>query len=53
MKYICNTCGYIYDEEEFNIDMNVMNDKWDDLPCNWVCPMCFVEKNEFSLLIEE
>lgn len=40
-KYICNICGYIYDEEIEGI-------KFDDLPGDWVCPICGAGKDAFS-----
>ena len=42
-KYECPACGYIYDEEKEGI-------KFDDLPEDWVCPVCGEEKSEFILL---
>ena len=44
-KYICNLCGWIYDEEKERT-------KWEDLPEDWVCPECGAEKDEFSLIEE-
>ena len=41
MRYICNVCGYVYDESTEGI-------KFDDLPADWVCPLCGVGKDEFS-----
>lgn len=41
MKYRCNLCGYIYDEKNEEI-------KFEDLPNDWVCPMCGAPKSEFS-----
>ncbi len=41
MKYKCNICGYIYDEEKEEI-------KFDELPDSWVCPVCGVSKDMFS-----
>jgi rubredoxin len=40
-KYICNICGYIYDEEIEGI-------KFDDLPEDWVCPICGAGKDAFA-----
>ncbi len=42
MKYVCRTCGYVYDPAE--------NDgvEFKDLPDDWVCPMCGVGKEEFD-----
>ena len=36
-KYTCLACGYIYDEEVEGV-------KFDDLPEDWVCPLCGVGK---------
>ena len=41
MKYKCNLCGYIYDEEE-------QGTKFDDLPEDWTCPLCGAPKSEFA-----
>ena len=41
-KYVCDACGYIYDPSENN------NVEFDDLPEDWVCPVCGVGKDMFS-----
>ncbi|MDR1123944.1 MAG: rubredoxin [Elusimicrobiota bacterium] len=41
MKYVCNVCGYVYDEE-------AEGKKWDALPADWTCPTCGVSKDEFT-----
>lgn len=41
MKYKCNLCGYIYDEEKEET-------KFSELPENWTCPLCGAPKSEFS-----
>lgn len=41
MKYICDICGYEYDEEAEGV-------KWEDLPEDFVCPLCGVGKDQFS-----
>ncbi|CDE14283.1 rubrerythrin [Clostridium sp. CAG:470] len=45
MKYKCTACGYIYDD-------NVETVKFEDLPDDWVCPLCGLGK-EFFEKIEE
>ena len=40
-KYICDVCGYVYDEST-----EVMPFK--DLPIDWTCPKCGVDKDQFS-----
>jgi len=42
-KYECAACGYIYDEEK-------EGKKFDDLPDNWLCPVCGSEKDDFYKL---
>jgi rubredoxin len=41
-KYVCTVCGYVYDPEE--------NDgiAFEDLPEDWVCPLCGVGKDMFE-----
>ena len=46
MKYICQVCGYIYDEEKEGIP-------FDKLPDDWTCPCCHQPKSEFKPLVEE
>ncbi len=51
-RYICDICGYIYDPEIGDIDSNIEPGmKFEDLPCNWICPICNFEKENFSLLL--
>ncbi len=49
MKYVCDVCGWEYDEEagcpESGIEPGT---KWEDLPDDFVCPMCGVGKEDFS-----
>ncbi|NMA50540.1 MAG: rubredoxin [Mollicutes bacterium] len=46
MKYRCTLCGYIYDNEKEEIAFN-------DLPEDWLCPLCGAPKSEFELVEEE
>lgn len=41
MKYICDICGFIYDDETESTN-------FEDLPDSWVCPICGASKNSFS-----
>ena len=41
MKYVCDVCGYVYDEEAEAV-------KWEELPDDYVCPLCGVGKDQFS-----
>jgi len=52
-KYECNACGYIYDEAEgIPEDGIAPGTKWEELPEDWVCPLCGVDKSEFDKLDE-
>ena len=41
MKYVCDVCGWEYDEEEAGV-------KWEDLPEDFACELCGVGKDQFS-----
>ena len=48
-KYICKICGWIYDEAQGDPD-NVIapGTKLEDLPADYICPMCGAGKDEFE-----
>ena len=49
MSYTCNVCGYVYDEADGAPDNGIdPGTKWEDLPDDFVCPVCGVGKSEFS-----
>jgi len=49
MKYICNVCGYEYDEAKGDPDNGINpGTKWESLPDNFTCPVCGVGKDEFT-----
>ncbi len=43
--YVCDVCGYRYDEAKEGV-------LWEDLPDDWLCPLCGVGKDKFTLLSE-
>lgn len=48
-KYICTICGFVYDEAVGIPSAGIAaGTKWEDLPSNWVCPICGAVKSEFS-----
>ena len=48
-RYICDVCGYIYDEAAGDPDNGVAaGTVWADVPDTWVCPLCGVGKDQFS-----
>ena len=49
MKYICNICGYIYDEALGDPDNGIAaGTKSEELGDDFVCPLCGVGKEDFS-----
>jgi rubredoxin len=47
-KYECSVCGYIYDPQEGDADSGVpAGTAFENLPEDWVCPICGAEKSEF------
>ena len=42
-KYKCTICGHIYDEAVEGV-------KFEDLPDDWVCPLCMAPKSMFVLI---
>ncbi len=49
MKYVCDACGWIYDEELGDADLGIApGTKFEDLPEDFECPLCGVGKDMFS-----
>ncbi|SCG85746.1 rubredoxin [Methanobacterium congolense] len=50
-KYICTACGYVYDPEEGDPNADIEpGTAFEDLPDDWVCPLCGVGKEMFNEL---
>jgi len=48
-KYVCKICGYIYDPEKGDPENGIVGGtSFEDLPEDWVCPVCRAGKNEFE-----
>ena len=48
-KYVCIVCGYVYDSETGDPDGGIApGTPFEDIPAEWVCPMCGVGKDEFE-----
>ena len=48
-KYVCDVCGYIYDPATGDPEGGVApGTDFDDIPENWVCPVCGATKDQFS-----
>ena len=49
MKYVCDACGWVYDEEKGDADLGIQpGTKFEDLPEDFQCPLCGVGKDMFS-----
>ena len=53
-RYICANCGYVYDPAVGD----PMNDisagsAFENLPVEWVCPMCYANQAQFDIYDEE
>lgn len=48
-KYVCNVCGYEYDPAASDPDSGIApGTAFEDLPEDWVCPVCGASKSDFS-----
>ncbi len=53
VKWKCNVCGYIYDPVEGDPDGGIEpGTTFDQLPDDWVCPVCGASKEDFSKIDE-
>lgn len=51
-KYECTVCGYIYDPAAGDPDSGIKpGTPFEDLPDDWVCPVCGAGKNEFKKVV--
>ena len=49
MKHVCDVCGWEYDEEVGVPEAGIASGtKFEDLPEDFVCPLCGVGKEMFS-----
>ena len=52
-KYVCDPCGWIYDPEAGDPDGGIEpGPAFEDIPDDWVCPICGVGKDMFSVVEE-
>jgi rubredoxin len=48
-RYVCAVCGYVYDPADGDSESGVApGTAFEDLPEDWVCPVCGADKSEFS-----
>lgn len=41
MKYVCQICGYVYDDDKQKVP-------FEQLPDDWKCPLCGASKSDFK-----
>jgi rubredoxin len=50
-KYECTVCGYVYDPEVGDPEGGISpGTPFEDIPEDWVCPVCGADKSEFEEL---
>lgn len=48
-KYICTVCDWVYDPEIGDPEHGIApGTKFEDIPDDWVCPLCGVGKEDFK-----
>ena len=48
-KYICTVCDWVYDPELGDREHGIApGTKFEDIPDDWVCPLCGVGKEDFE-----
>jgi flavin reductase (DIM6/NTAB) family NADH-FMN oxidoreductase RutF/rubredoxin len=53
VKYRCRVCDYIYDPEKGDPDGGVApGTSFDELPDDWVCPICGMKKEKFQKWVQ-
>ena len=49
MKYVCSVCGWEYDEELGCEECGIApGTKWEDIEDDFSCPLCGVDKENFT-----
>ena len=47
-RFVCTICGHVYDPEKGEPRLDLPPGKaFDDLAADWLCPVCFAEKDKF------
>lgn len=49
-KYVCLVCGYVYHPERGDPENDISpGTAFDELPGDWVCPVCQAGKDQFEV----
>lgn len=47
--FVCSVCGYVYEEAKGIPEAGISpGTKWEELPEDWICPLCGASKGEFK-----
>ena len=47
--YECAICGYVYDPDKGDLENGIKaGTAFEDIPEDWVCPLCGVGKEDFT-----
>jgi rubredoxin len=49
-QYQCKLCGYIYDPATGDPPQVLAGTAFEDVPDDWVCPICGANKEEFEVV---
>ena len=53
-KFECTVCGYVYDPKKGDPDGGIKpGTSFEDIPDDWVCPICGASKDQFEKIKEE
>jgi rubredoxin len=51
MKWVCTSCGYIYDPATGDEERGIkLGKRFEQLPESWKCPICYAAKEAFDPL---
>ena len=54
MKHICALCGYVYKISEGDVENGIPAETYfEDLPSDWVCPLCGASKEDFDVVEDD
>ncbi len=49
--YVCTVCGFEYNEEKGDPEHGLApGTRWEDVPEDWECPECGVNKADFEMV---
>ena len=53
-RWVCDACGYIYEEEKGDPDSGLApGTRFEEIPDDWMCPLCGLSKSDLRLLPEQ